>query len=338
MPILTIAPARARSLDADSPLVIGLVNNMPDAALRATERNFQTVLTAASQDISIHLTLLSLPELPRSAAARMHLTQSYQDIEELWDCRIDGLIVTGAEPRAADLTTEALWATLTKLVDWADDQTSSSIWSCLAAHAAAHYIDGVIRHRLDEKLSGVFDCDVTTRHAIVADAPSRWQVPHSRWNALDETELVQLGYEIISKSAEGGADMFFKQRRSLFMFLQGHPEYDLRALFREYRRDVGRYLLGERDDYPEMPRNYFDEIAAGKLLVFRERTLGRRSIDLLEDFPDISDGQVTRFWQDSAVRVYRNWLLYLLEQRGRSGGRARPSPLEECHSLAEVVA
>lgn len=337
MPILASAPSRRQPLDADDLLVIGLVNNMPDSALRSTERNFREVLAAASQDIPIHLRVLSLPELPRSTAARLHLAQFHEDIGELWESQVDGLIVTGTEPHAPDLTGEALWATLTRLVDWAEDRTSSAIWSCLAAHAAVRHIDGLARHRFGEKLSGVFDCELAVDHAIVADVPIRRQVPHSRWNELHEAELVASGYAVLSTSAEAGADMFIKQRSSLFIFLQGHPEYDYKALFREYRRDVGRYLAGERDTYPEMPRNYFDESAATAFNSFRQQALERRSIDLLESFPSIAEGQIAGSWRSSAVQLYRNWLSYLLARRIRGRGRGSRAHFEERGALEGVA-
>lgn len=338
MPILANPPMRGQSLDTGDPLVIGLVNNMPDAALRTTERNFREVLAAASRDIPIHLRMLSLPEISRSAAARLHLAESYEDIGELWDSRIDGLIVTGTEPCTADITGEALWTTLTKLVDWAEYQTSSSIWSCLAAHAAVRYMDGVARRGRVQKLSGVFDCDVAADHAIAAGIECRWRVPHSRWNELSEAELVANGYDLISRSAEAGADMFAKERESLFIFLQGHPEYDSKALFREYRRDVGRYLAGDREDYPEMPRNYFNEAATATLESFRQKALDRRSIDLLDSFPRIPEEQMADSCRSSAVGVYRNWISYLLMQRARSGGRAPTALYQEHSPLAEGVA
>ena len=43
------------------------------------------------------------------------------------------------------------------------------------------------------------------------------------------------------------------------VFIQGHPEYDARALTREYRRDVLRFLLGEQVGYPDLPFHYFDK-------------------------------------------------------------------------------
>ncbi len=337
MPILTSTPLPGQPHGPDGPLIIGFVNNMPDAALRTAERNFRELLAAASQDILIHFRMLSLPELHRGDAARSHLAHNYEDIGELWGGRLDGLIVTGAEPRAPDLTDEALWATLTRLVDWAEDRTSSVIWSCLAAHAAVGYTDGLTRHRFGEKLSGVFDCDVTPDHGIVAGIASPWRVPHSRYNELREAELVANGYCVLSRSVDAGADMFVKQRESLFIFFQGHPEYDSRALFREYRRDVGRYLAGDRDTYPEMPRNVFDEGAAAAFACFRDQALRRRSVDLLETFPTILEGQVVNYWQAPAVRVYRNWLLYLLARRTR-GAWDSYTPVEKHGALAEGLA
>ena len=253
MPILSASPPaqepRPRG-DAADPIVIGLVNNMPDAALQTTERQFRELLFASSHN-SVRLRFFSLPELPRGEAGRSHISQHYEDISELWTSHLDGLIVTGTEPRAPDLADEPYWPTLTKLVDWADDHAISTVWSCLAAHAAVLHIDGISRRAFREKLSGVFDCMKATDHAIVEGAPSRWRVPHSRYNELPEDALASSGYRILSRLPGTGADMFVKQRKTLFLFVQGHLEYDPGALLREYRRDVRRFLAGERDNYPK---------------------------------------------------------------------------------------
>jgi hypothetical protein len=57
-------------------------------------------------------------------------------------------IVTGAEPRAARLTDEPYWTALTQVMDWARENTISSVYSCLAVHAAVLHMDGVERHKL----------------------------------------------------------------------------------------------------------------------------------------------------------------------------------------------
>jgi len=124
-------------------LEIGLVNSMPDAALEATERQFIELIDAAAQDIPVRLRFFSLPDVPRTARGQQHVSKSYLGIGDLWDGRLDALIVTGTEPRAPALSAEPYWPALAELIDWAEHNTISTIWSCLAAHAAVLQLDGV---------------------------------------------------------------------------------------------------------------------------------------------------------------------------------------------------
>jgi homoserine O-succinyltransferase len=298
-----------------APIVIGLVNNMPDAALRKAERQFCSLLSAAAGSIPIRLRFFYLSELQRNNRDCWLVDHGYEDIRELWTADIDGLIVTGTEPRAAALADEPYWPTLTKIADWAENHTLSTIWSCLAAHAAVLHLDGIDRCPLGEKLSGVFECTKADDHRLMASAPSRWRVPHSRYNGLPDKALASRGYRLLSKSAGAGADIFVKERKSLFIFFQGHPEYDPGALLREYRRDIRRFLVGERNAYPEMPQNYFDKEIGTLLALFRERALQRRCVDLLSSFPAVPEQQLDYAWHTFAVVTYRNWLSHLIDRR-----------------------
>jgi homoserine O-succinyltransferase len=300
----------------DDPIVIGLVNNMPDAALLSTERQFRELLSAPSHGPSVRLELFALPEIPRTETGRSHVRRHYHDISALWASHVDGLIVTGTTPSAPALADEPYWSTMTRLVDWAENRTVSTVWSCLAAHVAVLHDDGVNRQALEKKLSGVFDCMKVADHAMLAGAPRRWRVPHSRYNELPEAALVSSGYQILSRSPEAGVDMFVKQRKSLFLFLQGHPEYHPAALLREYRRDVGRFLARACDTYPEMPCGYFDETAAAELAAFRRLAVRQREIDLLASFPTAAAaGTSPHPWHRPAADLYANWLSYLAEHR-----------------------
>jgi len=297
-------------------LVIGLVNNMPDGAFKTTERQFKELLSAAAGPIALHVRLFSLPEAQRAPATRAYIAQHYENFGHLWASRLDGLIVSGTEPRTPALAEEPYWHTLTKLVDWAEDHTASTVWSCLAAHAAVYHLDGISRQKFPQKLAGVFDCTKVSEHGILADTPAGWCIPHSRSNDLPEEPLIAAGYQMLSRSPVAGADMFMKQRKSLFLFLQGHPEYDPGSLLREYQRDVGRFLRGERDAYPQMPRDYFEAAAAAALAAFRARALAHRSIDLLSDFPRVDvEGKTARTWRTPALRIYANWLSLLANSR-----------------------
>jgi homoserine O-succinyltransferase len=306
---------------------IGLINNMPSAALEATERQFRTQLDAAADGILVRLTLYALPDVPRTDWGQRRVTSFYSDIRELWDSHLDALIVTGTEPRSSDLMDEPYWEGLTGLVEWAEHHTHSAVWSCLAAHAAVLHVDGIKRHRLLNKRFGVFECERISNHHLTASAPARLQMPHSRWNELPEDALVTCGYRVLTRSQDAGVDTFVKQRKSLSLFFQGHPEYEADTLLREYRRDIGRFLRQETDSYPSMPQGYFDEDTVDALTALRQQALSDRRPELLADFPiAIVAGKVRSTWRSAAVGVYRNWLLYLcakkeLRLRARQGPR-----------------
>jgi homoserine O-succinyltransferase/O-acetyltransferase len=302
------------------PLIIGLVNNMPDTALHNTERQFRQLIFAAAGEVPVRLRLFYLAEIPRSERGRSYVEQRYEEAGALWTDRLDGLIVTGTEPRAADLPDEPYWAVLTRLVAWAERCTISSVWSCLAAHAAVLYDDGIRRHSLPAKLSGVFECRKIADHPIVRGTPPRWRVAHSRYNGVPETALIAHGYRLLSRAEETGPDLFIRQRRSLFVYFQGHPEYEPDTLAREYRRDVGRFLAGERDDYPEMPRGYFNQEAATALALLRQRAFENRSLDLMAKYPALALAGSSSQSSSFAVTIYRRWLSYLAEGRCRLGG------------------
>jgi homoserine O-succinyltransferase/O-acetyltransferase len=309
------------------PIVIGLVNNMPDTALRSTERQFNALLSAASHDRAIRLMHFSMPGLPRSETAQAHLDENYKDSRELWENQLDGLIVTGTEPRTPNLKDEPYWETLAGLIDSVADHRISTVWSCLAAHAAVLQQRGVERQRMSSKLIGVFDCAKVEKHRIMAGVPARWSVPHSRYNDLPEEALVARGYRVLSRSADAGADLFIKEGESLDIFFQGHPEYRPDTLLGEYRRDVGRFLASERADYPELPRGYFDEDAVAALTAFRQQALQHRDHSLLSGFPSVTvNKQLSDAWHEPAVKIFTNWISYLAE---------RKQCVEELRPLAE---
>jgi homoserine O-succinyltransferase len=326
MPVLIDRAASGNgALQASERLLeLGLINNMPDAALESTERQFVELLHSAAGDIPVRLRLFSLPDVPRSDAARAHLGNGYAGIDDLCNGRLDGLIVTGTEPRAPSLRDEPYWGSLTRVLDWANENTASTVWSCLAAHAAVLHMDGVRRQLLDEKRFGVFECARASDHPLTAGLPTRIRIAHSRCNELLEQALTSCDYSILTRSPEAGVDAFVKQGKSLFVFFQGHPEYDERALLREYRRDVGRYLRRERETYPNMPRGYFDQAATDALAAFCETALLDRREGLLDSFPlgFIEDrlGPVDRV---SVVRLYRNWLSYLCARKTQRQRSAR---------------
>ena len=298
-------------------LRLALVNNMPDAAVEDTEAQFFGLLEQAACGRPAHIRLYSLPHIPRGERTREYLNSFYAPYEDLLARRLDGIIVTGTEPKQPDLTQEPYWEELSVLLDWAEQNTSSTVLSCLAAHAGVLYSDGITRNPLGDKQFGVFEHQVMNGHALTKGATNPMRIPHSRWNEVREVTLRECGYTILTKSCDAGVDLFVKvKRNSLFVHFQGHPEYGGLTLLKEYRRDVKRYLRHERDNYPSVPRGYFDEAATKILNGFRALAETQRREGIMEMFPeaDVLD-TLQNTWRDSAVRVYRNWLDYLAARK-----------------------
>jgi len=299
-----------RRQDADSVLTIGLINNMPDSALQATERQFTQLLQAAAGNSRVHLHCFSLPSVKRSQQARQSMDGRYGDIANLGRLRIDGLIVTGAEPNAATLPEEPFWQDLTAIIDWARDNTRSAIWSCLAAHAAVLHLDGIERQPLDVKCSGVYDCAKVTDNWLTRDINSPLKVAHSRVNALRNSDLAAGGYQVLTESPEAGVDIFAKRLPSQFIFFQGHPEYEALSLQREYLRDITRFLSRQRDVFPAFPAGYFEAETENKLAHYRKRACAERQIPLSIELPHLTLRPDLAVGVAAAV-LFRNWLEYL---------------------------
>lgn len=310
---------RASSTDTSSAqaIRIALINNMPDAALEDTELQFFELLEAAAADVPISLKLYSLPELPRSEAGQQHLAKFYSSIQDLLNSQFDGMIMTGTEPRQPELRNEPYWPALTAVLEWAEQNTSSTVLSCLAAHAGVLHSDGIARHRLSDKQFGVFDYKKIGEHPLTDGILEQMQIPHSRWNEVRADALTSCGYEVLTQSADAGVDLFVKRKQaSLFVHFQGHPEYGARTLLKEYRRDIKRFLRQERETYPTAPHNYFHEASSKLLSEFRERAVSAPSENLMTDFPEAAIAQAVRStWQTSAATVYRNWLQYLMSRK-----------------------
>ena len=136
---------------------VALINNMPDAALEKTEQQFLALLNAGSRKTLVRIKLFSLPEIARSPSTQQHLRERYFGIHELWNSPVDAIIVTGTEPRSPNLKDEPYWQSMVDLLEWAERNTLTTIFSCLAAHAAVLRLDGIERRRLSEKRFGLFD-------------------------------------------------------------------------------------------------------------------------------------------------------------------------------------
>ena len=177
-------------------------------------------------------------------------------------------------------------------------------------------LDGIKRRRASQKISGVFSCEVTASNWATQGAGKLISVPHSRYNGLDLRNIEESGYAVCSWSPLIGVDSFWRREPSLFLFTQGHPEYDADTLAREFRRDALRFLCGERAEFPTPPENYFSRATEERLGRLRNAFSSherRRYTDALNRI--LSQETPTHAWSNDAGRLYRNWLTMIASEK-----------------------
>jgi homoserine O-succinyltransferase len=291
------------------PLRVALVNNMPDAAFVDAEHQFLGLLRAGAGTRPLEVRLHSMDGGVRSDDVRERLRRSYRPLDELYRDPPDAVVVTGSEPRSADLPSEPIWDELVTLFAWVESSATSVLYSCLAAHAALVAVDGVERRRLPAKVSGIYEQVVAPSHPLTAGLGRLW-CPHSRLHDVPAAALVERGYTVHLASADGGWTVASRDRGGLTVLFQGHPEYSPTTLLREYRRDVRRFLVGRLDRYPELPTGYLDPDGVALATAFRDRaTSAGADESLIVDFPfeECAD-RVVADWRRPMRRLAANWI------------------------------
>ncbi len=224
------------------------------------------------------------------------------------------------------MTTEPFWPAISQLVDWAGENTLSTIWSCFSAHAAAFRLDAIPRVPFGAKRSGLFQCQKASGHSILAHAPAQWLVPHSRHNTLAEDDLVSAGYHILARGPRIGADSFIKRHnQSDFLFFQGNPEYDAETLLGEYRRDIKRHLMGQQQHYPDMPEAYFNAAATAQYTGLKQHVRHATLAASLSALNQIATPPPIASWHPPARQIYAGWLAHLHAQKSLTPAHAPAS-------------
>lgn len=295
-------------------LSVGLLNLMPDAALRATDRQFIRLLSAGADEVDIWIHPFTVAAEHRGEEARRHVDEHYSTFGDLVGRGLDALIVTGANPARDELEQETFWGGLAEVLDWATESTRSILCSCLATHAVLHKYRGLERTRLEQKRWGVYSHYVREDHPLLDGLSGRVEAPHSHWYDVTREEMESVGLTVVLESEEAGVHMAVDDD-DFYVFFQGHPEYDIISLLKEYRRELGRYWRGERDDYPPVPEHYFAEDALARLEDYRPvleaAKLESRPPPRLDESELLPKG--THTWGEEGRVIYRNWLHRLAE-------------------------
>ena len=287
-------------------LHVGLLNMMPDAALEATERQFFRLIGESNPIAQFYVHPFTIPALPRSAAGQAHIDRYYESFDQIRALGLDALIITGANVSHADLSEEPFWNPLIEVIDWAWENVTSTLCSCLATHAVMQFRHGQKRVKQPRKVWGVFEHRVTDkRHPLVGDVNTRFDVPHSRWNAISRAQFELAGLHVLAESDTAGVHLAVSKDGLRTVFFQGHPEYDTVSLLKEYKRDLLLHQAGKLPVPPPFPEHYFDAFSRAALDEFAHKLArGEQAV-----FPEkLIEQHLDNTWHDTAEGVVGNWI------------------------------
>jgi len=292
-------------------LRVALVNTMADGALEATERQFLRLLVAAAPNTGVVLDVIGLPEIPRKARARRHCDTHYDSLATARRRRYDALIVTGANIADPDLDRLFYRDALAAVLDWAEAEIPTTLYSCLATHAVLHFRHGKRRRLLADKRWGVFEHRITTpEHPLVAGLSAMPHIPHSRWNEVPRADFEAAGLQVLMDDVQDGGVHLAASSDGRSVFMQGHPEYEPLSLLKEHKREVELFAAGQRADYPGTPYGTVEKAGLALLANHRlEVEEACRTGGSLPLYPEEAVGPHLRevWWQDTA-RMFSNWL------------------------------
>jgi len=292
-------------------LHIGLLNMMPDLAIAATERQFFRLIGQANQIAQFYIHPFSFKELNRGPEAAAHIAQYYEPFEAIREQGLDALIITGAQPPRDDLSDEPFWKPLIKVIDWAYENVTSTLCSCLASHAVLQFRYGQKRRPLGFKRWGVYSHRVVDRrHPLVTDVNTRFDVPHSRFFDISRAQCEQANLPILVESDVAGVHLAVSPDGFRLVFNQGHPEYDTVSLLKEYKREVVHYTQNEREDYPPLVENYFPPAVRAILEEHQQRVVAAKEAN--QPVPEVPESLIAptldNTWHDTAEAVINNWI------------------------------
>jgi len=302
-------------------LHIGFLNMMPDAALRATERQFIRLVGGCNRIAQFYVYPFSIPGLERGPDAVEYIERHYSAFDELRRDGLDALIITGANVAEPDVEREPFWEPLVEVVEWARERVTSVLCSCLATHALVRHLYGIERRALPAKRWGVYPHHVHLRgHPLLREINTRFDVPHSRHNDISREQFEAAGLAVLVESEEAGVHMAASPDQFRLIFFQGHPEYDVNSLFKEYKRELWRYVEGARAEPPPYPDHYFPdeatalaEVCSRRLEGFRRphgphRHIGAEAQAALEELEKAVTPSLHNTWGDTAKAIVNNWL------------------------------
>ena len=230
------------------PLEILIMNLMPDRVTTET----QLLRLVGNTPIQTEITLIHPKTHTCKHTEKDHLITFYKHFDDVKNRKFDGLIITGAPVENMEFEEVDYWNELKEVMDWSKKNVTSTLHICWAAQAGLYHHFGIEKHKLNEKMFGVFEHKKPDfPYKLLRGFDDTYFVPHSRYTEVRRSDISKVkNLEIISESKESGV-YIVKTKWGKQIFVTGHSEYDPTTLKNEYDRDIKKGLK------VSVPRNYY---------------------------------------------------------------------------------
>ncbi|MGI6213880.1 MAG: homoserine O-succinyltransferase [Christensenellales bacterium] len=275
--VFVMGELRAQTQDI-RPIEIAIVNLMPTKI----ETETQLIRLLSNSPLQVNLTLVKTSTYTSKHTQESHMNKFYKTFSQIKNSFFDGMIITGAPVETLEFDEVAYWKELCKIMDYAEQRVTSTIYICWGAQAALYHHYGIGKIHLDKKMFGIFPNRALLQYdPLLKGLDDYFYVPHSRHTAVDE-QAVYAHPElcVMASGAECGISIA-KSKDNSKLFFFGHSEYDRETIKGEYLRDVKKGLPIER------PVNYFT---------------------------DEGTDNINMSWRSTANLLFYNWLNYYVYQ------------------------
>ncbi len=240
-----------RAINQDiRPLEVAILNLMPNKI----ETEVQILRMLANTPLQINVEFIRIHANESKNTPTEHLENFYCLFDDIKHKQYDGLIITGAPLALLNYTEVSFWNKICEVFDWANQNVTSTMFSCWAAHAALYYHYGLNRHLHKQKLFGIFNHQVhDSKELLTRGFDANFNVPHSRYGYINKHDYESVpDLNILAESSEAGVYLVSSKDRQQ-VYLTGHPEYDTCTLHDEYTRD------SKNTELTNIPINYYNE-------------------------------------------------------------------------------
>ncbi len=276
--VFTMDENRAMHQDI-RPIEVGILNLMP----LKEDTELQILRELSNTPLQVDVTFVVVGSHESRNTSSSHLNKFYNTFDEIKEQKFDGFIITGAPVEQMEYEEVDYWEEFEQICEWTKTNVTSTMHLCWGAQAGLYHHYNIPKHKLDEKMFGIFEHKVSNRKIpLVRGFDDYFLAPHSRHTEVRREDIDKVpALTVLAESPEAGVFLLMDTTGKK-IFVMGHPEYDRVTLHTEYMRDKEKGL-----DI-QLPKNYY-----------------------------VDDDDAIRpnlQWRAHANALYSNWLNYYVYQ------------------------